>query len=78
MRPGQRSAQLRRQIEERIPQDAALRLQLAAVVGGEPDTSLIELRPLTPDGRPALADRAFVHVGQIHRVPGIVWTSRHA
>lgn len=72
MRPGQRSVQLRRQTEERIPQDAALRLQLAAIVGGEPDASLIELRPLTPDGRPARADRAFVRVGQRHRVPGIV------
>lgn len=65
LQPEQRSRPDRRELLERIPQDAALRLQLAAIAGGEPDTSLIELRPLKPDGRPAPADRAFVPVREI-------------
>ena len=55
---------------EAIDQTLALRLQLTAIVGGEPDSSRVEVRPLYPDGRPALAARAFVPVGQaLDRVP---------
>lgn len=58
---------------EEIPQRVALRVQLAAIVGGEPHSSRIEVRPLRPDGRPALAAREFVPVGQaLHRVPELV------
>jgi RepB DNA-primase from phage plasmid len=47
---------------EQIPQDAALRLQLAAITGNEPASSYIEVRPLRPDGRPAPRHRAFIPV----------------
>jgi hypothetical protein len=47
---------------ELIPQDAALRMQLAAIVGSEPDTSYIELRPLDREGRPVVQRRTFVPV----------------
>lgn len=36
---------------EPIPQDVALRLQLAAITGNEPESSFIEIRPLHPPGR---------------------------
>ncbi len=41
----------------------ALAAQLAAIIGREPATSLIEVRPITPEGRPA-RERAFVPVGE--------------
>jgi hypothetical protein len=47
-----------------IPQPEALQAQLAAIVGGEPGGSLIELRPLTREGRPSPRDRAFIPVGE--------------
>jgi hypothetical protein len=34
-----------------IPQDGALRLQLAAIAGNEPESSFLEIRPLGPPGR---------------------------
>ncbi len=46
-----------------IPQGDALTLQLAAIVGSEPASSLLEIRPLTVDGRPA-PERAFIPVRQ--------------
>jgi hypothetical protein len=49
-------------MREPIPQDVALRLQLAAIAGGEPESSLIEMRPLTPDSRPVPAERAWLPV----------------
>jgi len=52
-------------VSEPIPQDVALRMQLAAIAGHEPAPSYIEIRPLTPDGRPALRDRAFIPVGDV-------------
>jgi hypothetical protein len=45
-----------------IPQDVALKLQLAAIAGNEPRSSYFELRPLDRDGRPAPRDRAFIPV----------------
>jgi hypothetical protein len=45
-----------------ILQSEALRAQLAAIVGDEPAGSLIELRPLTTEGRPSPRDRAFIPV----------------
>ena len=57
---------------EAIPQEAALRLQLACIGGNEPATSYFELRPLARDGRPAPSERAFLPVreltGAIERV----------
>jgi RepB DNA-primase from phage plasmid len=50
-----------------IPQDQALRFQLAAIVGSEPAESYVELRPLLPDGRPSHA-RAFVPVVQVETI----------
>lgn len=50
-----------------IPPDVALRLQLAAVVGREPPSSYIELRPLLPDGRPSRG-RAFVPVARVETI----------
>lgn len=47
---------------EPIPQDVALRLQLAAISGHEPADSYIEIRPLSPDMRRAVRERAFVPV----------------
>lgn len=38
-------------MSEPIPQDEALRLQLACIAGNEPDSSYIEIRPLDPPGR---------------------------
>jgi hypothetical protein len=38
---------------------------LAAIGGHEPRTSLIELRPLTPEGRPAIRERAFLPLGDL-------------
>jgi hypothetical protein len=52
-------------MSEAIPQDHALKLQLACIGGNEPSSSYFELRPLTRDGRPAARDRAFVPVRQI-------------
>jgi hypothetical protein len=43
----------------------ALLLQLGAIRGHEPEGSFFELRPLTPDGQPAVRDRAFVPVRQV-------------
>ena len=67
-----------------IPQDCALRLQLAAIAGNEPAGSYIEIRPLEPAGRQvfagvrdldgaaaaisALRDRHQVYVGAAPRV----------
>lgn len=45
-----------------IPQNVALRMQLAAIVGSEPETSYIEIRPLDRDGRPVVQRRTFVPV----------------
>jgi hypothetical protein len=47
---------------EAIPRDAALRMQLAAIVGSEPESSFIEIRPLDRDGRPVVQRRTFVPV----------------
>lgn len=55
-------------MRETIPHDFALRLQLAAIVGSEPASSFVELRPLTPDSRPAPAERAFLPVGEIKEI----------
>ncbi len=58
---------------EAIDQAAALRLQLAAIGGGEPASSYIEVRPLRPDGRPASESREFVPIAESpRRVPEIV------
>ena len=58
---------------ETIPQGVALRCQLAAIVGGEPSSSYVEVRPLHRDGRPALRVRQFVPVGEAtRRVPQLV------
>lgn len=51
----------------RVPSDVALRLQLSAIVGGEPPSSYIEVRPLLPDGRPSRG-RVFVPVAQVETV----------
>jgi hypothetical protein len=48
-----------------IPPADALKLQLAAIAGNEPASSYFELRPLRPDGRPAVRDRAFVPVREL-------------
>jgi hypothetical protein len=48
-----------------IPQDVALKLQLAAIAGNEPPSSYFELRPLTAEGRPAPRDRAFIPVREL-------------
>lgn len=45
-----------------VDQAVALRAQLGAIAGNEPTSSFLEIRPLTPDGRPAIRDRAFVPV----------------
>jgi hypothetical protein len=50
---------------ETIPQRDALKLQLACIAGHEPPSSYFELRPLTPEGRPAPRDRAFIPVRQL-------------
>jgi hypothetical protein len=50
-----------------IPQDVALRLQLAAIAGNEPAASFIEIRPLGRDGRPAVRERTFVPVRSLRR-----------
>jgi hypothetical protein len=49
-----------------IPEDEALKLQLAAIAGNEPPSSFFELRPLTPEGRPAPRDRAFIPVRELN------------
>ena len=48
-----------------IPQHTALRLQLAAIGGNESSSSLLEIRPLARDGRPALRERAFIPVRKL-------------
>ncbi len=56
-----------------IDQTAALRLQLAAIIGSEPSSSYVEVRPLHRDGRPALRVRQFVPVADApHRVPAMM------
>jgi RepB DNA-primase from phage plasmid len=55
-----------------IPQLEALRAQLTAIVGDEPGGSLIELRPLTTEGRPSPRDRAFIPVGEREAIERIV------
>jgi RepB DNA-primase from phage plasmid len=45
-----------------IPQREALKLQLAAIIGSEPESSYIEIRPLEADGGIALRDRDFLPV----------------
>jgi hypothetical protein len=50
-----------------IPQDAALKLQLAAIGGNEPPTSMLEIRPLGRDGRPAVRERSFIPVRELER-----------
>lgn len=50
-----------------IPPDVALRLQLTAIIGHEPPSSYIELRPLLPDGRPSRG-RMFVPVAQVETI----------
>src|SRR5665811_578484 len=44
------------------------------IAGGEPETSLIELRPIAPDGRPAR--RAFVPVRELEAAVEIVLRQR--
>lgn len=55
---------------DEIPQSAALRLQLTAIVGSEPHTSFVELRPFTPNMEPA--PRAFVPVSDIDGAIGLI------
>jgi len=57
-----------------IPQEVALRLQLAMIAGSEPETSLLELRPIARDGRPAR--RAFVPVRELDAAIAIVRRQR--
>ena len=47
-----------------VPQDWALRLQLAAIAGNEPAGSFIEIRPL---GRHAAFERSFIPVRELHQ-----------
>jgi hypothetical protein len=53
---------------EPIPQEIALRLQLAAIAGNEPGTSVTEIRPLDADGRIALLERAFLPVREFEEI----------
>lgn len=52
---------------EEIPPHHALRLQLALIVGAEPRSSFIEIRPLKPNGQPATRERSFIPVGDHDR-----------
>jgi len=58
---------------EAIDSAIALRLQLATICGGEPDTSWIEVRPLYPGGGADLDHREFVLVAAApDRLPELV------
>ena len=50
-------------------------MQLAAIIGSEPDSSYIEIRPLDRDGRPVVQRRTFVpvraHADAIERVTAL-------
>jgi uncharacterized protein YidB (DUF937 family) len=50
----------------------ALKVQLAAIRGHEPESSRFEVRPLTPEGRPATQDRAFIPVRELDEVTRLV------
>jgi hypothetical protein len=67
--PGGRDHALRRghSMSPAIPQDAALRLQLAAIGGNEPSSSYLELRVFRPDMTPASDLRSFVGVRELER-----------
>jgi hypothetical protein len=55
---------------EPIPPADALKLQLAAIAGNEPDTSFLEIRCLRRDGTPG--PREFIPVRELHRAVEIV------
>jgi hypothetical protein len=55
---------------ELIPQRDALRLQLALIAGNEPSSSFVEVRCLSPDGRPG--PRSFVPVREHGQVMELV------
>jgi RepB DNA-primase from phage plasmid len=61
-------------MSEPIPQDAALKLQLAGVAGSEPETSLFEFRTLDRDGRPG--PRKFIPVRDLDA--GVAWALAQA
>jgi hypothetical protein len=52
-----------------IPQDAALRLQLAMIAGCEPGTSCFEIRPRDHEGR--VVSRKFVRVLSARTRPAV-------
>ena len=62
---------------EAIPQDTALRLQLAAIAGNEPDCSYLELRPLTRDCSFAPRARAFVPVRELDTAAALIGDQAH-
>jgi hypothetical protein len=57
-----------------IPQDMALRMQFAAIVGNEPPSSYLEIRCLRPDGGPG--PREFVPVRELRRAVELVLSLR--
>jgi RepB DNA-primase from phage plasmid len=59
-----------------IPQRDALYLQAACIAGNEPETSLFELRPLFPDGRPGR--RTFIPVTDRDAVAALVREQRES
>jgi hypothetical protein len=63
----------RRGTVSRIPNDAALRVQLACIGGHEPGSSYFELRPLTRDMEPAERDRDWVPVRQVDEAMRLIF-----
>jgi hypothetical protein len=57
----------RRWEEVGIPACDALLLQLAAIAGNEPESSFIEIRPLSAGGRSVGRERSFVPVRELHK-----------
>lgn len=55
----------------------ALKIQLAAITGHEPASSYIEIRPLLPDGRIALLERAFLPVTETQAIVACVHALTH-